>query len=182
MYEGWEKITPEQVLTLGKPLSTFVCPMTANIYNIIFGRFKIRNIEKGITLFDISPEVEDYNYSEQSDEIRYIEYTLPLAILKSKAIGTTVEFKVGAKEAKNFRMVERHYFKDKLLKSFDFKFGFCIPNSTNTWESIYEPPVLTEQEFKEIVLNPVDFKSDSFYFVDNKLIMHHRASYRYMEN
>ncbi len=182
MYEGWEKITPEQVLTLSKPLDAFACPITANIYNIIFGRFKIRNIEKGITLFDIVPEVDEYNYAEQSDEIRYIEYTLPLTILKSKAIGTTVEFKVGGKEAKNFRMIERHYFKGNLLKSFDFKFGFCIPNSTNTWESIYEPPVLTEQELKDIVLNPVDFRSDSFYFVDNKLIMHHRASYRYVEN
>ena len=34
----------------------------------------------------------------------------------------------------NFRMIERHYFRDILIRSYDFSFGFCIPNSTNTWE------------------------------------------------
>lgn len=49
-------------------------------------------------------------------------------------IGTTLTFKVGMKEVPNFRMIERHYFRDKLIQSFDFKFSFCIPGSTNTWE------------------------------------------------
>lgn len=40
-------------------------------------------------------------------------------------------------------MIERHYFKENLLKSFDFKFGFIIPGSTNTVEHIYELPQLT---------------------------------------
>eukprot|EP01052_Picozoa_sp_SAG31_P018838 SAG31_NODE_1350_length_8681_cov_14.408879_6_plen_137_part_00 len=43
-------------------------------------------------------------------------------------------------------MIERHYFKDKLIKSFDFTFPFCIPNSTNSWEAVYELPKLTEEE------------------------------------
>ena len=34
----------------------------------------------------------------------------------------------------NFRMIERHYFRDRLIKSFDFTFGFVIPNSSNSWE------------------------------------------------
>lgn len=41
-------------------------------------------------------------------------------------------------------MIERHYFRDHLLKSFDFDFGFCIPNSRNTCEHIYEFPQLSE--------------------------------------
>jgi hypothetical protein len=48
-----------------------------------------------------------------------------------------VTFCVGPKPAKKFRMVERHFFKDKLLKAFDFDFGFCIPNSTNTVEVLF---------------------------------------------
>lgn len=41
-------------------------------------------------------------------------------------------------------MIERHYFRDQLLKSFDFEFGFCIPSSKNTCEHIYEFPQLSE--------------------------------------
>ena len=44
----------------------------------------------------------------------------------------------------NFRMIERHYFREKLLKSFDFEFGFCMPSSKNTCEHIYEFPPLSE--------------------------------------
>lgn len=45
----------------------------------------------------------------------------------------------------NFRMIERHYFRDQLLKSFDFEFGFCMPSSKNTCEHIYEFPALSEE-------------------------------------
>lgn len=57
---------------------------------------------------------------------------------------TRVEFTVGNRPLNNFRMIERHYFRDHLLKSFDFDFGFCIPNSRNTCEHIYEFPQLSE--------------------------------------
>lgn len=57
-----------------------------------------------------------------------------------------VEFTVGEKAVNNFRMIERHYFRDRLLKYFDFEFGFCIPNSKNTCEHIYEFPSLDIDE------------------------------------
>ena len=56
-----------------------------------------------------------------------------------------MEFVVGDKPIDKFRMIERHYFKERLLKSFDFEFGFCIPSSRNTCEHIYEFPQLSEQ-------------------------------------
>ena len=59
-----------------------------------------------------------------------------------------VEFTVGDKAVSNFRMIERHYFRDRLLKNFDFEFGFCIPNSKNTCEHIYEFPTLDIDESK----------------------------------
>ena len=43
-------------------------------------------------------------------------------------------------------MIERHYFKDKLLKSFDFTLGFCMPHSTNEWEVTRPPPVQTVRQ------------------------------------
>lgn len=42
-------------------------------------------------------------------------------------------------------MIEKHYFRDRLLKTFDFEFGFCIPYSRNTCEHIYEFPPLPEE-------------------------------------
>lgn len=76
-------------------------------------------------------------------------------------------------------MIERHYFKDEILKTFDFEFGFCIPNSINSCEHIYELPLIDNQLKSEMIKSPFQTKSDSFYFVDNQLIMHNKAEYSY---
>lgn len=52
---------------------------------------------------------------------------------------------MGNKPVNKFRMIERHYFRDKLLKTFDFEFGFCIPYSKNTCEHIYKFPNLDSE-------------------------------------
>ena len=109
-----------------------------------------------------------------------------------------IEFVVGDKPVPNFSMIERHFFKDAMIKSFDFTFGFCLPNSRNTIEHIYEMPQLSESQSKplpklpyqcrsiylltqvdEMIAMPYSTKSDTFYFVDNKLIMHNKADYSY---
>lgn len=79
-------------------------------------------------------------------------------------------------------MIERHYLRDRLIRSYDFDFGFCIPNSTNTWEAIYDIPALDEPTQKDMVANPFAAKSDSFYFVNDELVMHNKAQYEYVEN
>lgn len=56
-----------------------------------------------------------------------------------------MEFLVGSRPVEKFRMIERHYFRDTLLKSFDFEFGFCVPNSKNSCEHIYHIPKLSEE-------------------------------------
>ena len=63
-----------------------------------------------------------------------------------------IEFTVGDQEVNRFRMIERHYFGKKLLKSFDFDFGFCMPNSCNTCEHIYDMPELTAEESESVCL------------------------------
>jgi hypothetical protein len=55
-----------------------------------------------------------------------------------------MEFVVGERAVNNFRMVERHFFRDRLLKSFDFEFGFVMPHSRNSCEHIYHIPQLGE--------------------------------------
>ena len=34
----------------------------------------------------------------------------------------------------NFRMIERHYFRNQLIRSYDFSLPFVIPGTKNTWE------------------------------------------------
>lgn len=41
-------------------------------------------------------------------------------------------------------MIEKHYFKNQLIKTFEFNFPFCIPGTVNNWESIYEMPEITK--------------------------------------
>ena len=77
-------------------------------------------------------------------------------------------------------MIERHYFRNKLIKNFDFTFGFCIPGSTNTWEAVYDVPALDHTLVEEMIRCPYETQSDSFYFVGDELIMHNKASYKYV--
>lgn len=77
-------------------------------------------------------------------------------------------------------MIERHYYKNQLVKSFDFEFGFCIPGSVNTWDAVYAVPPLKENLINAMIENPHETRSDSFYFVDDKLIMHNKAAYEYV--
>ncbi len=76
-------------------------------------------------------------------------------------------------------MIERHYFRDELIKNYDFSFGFCIPGSTNTWDCCYSIPPLDDDLVDLIIDNPFETRSDSFYFVGDELVMHNKASYKY---
>jgi len=50
-----------------------------------------------------------------------------------------------------------HYFRDRLIKSFDFSFGFCIPGSTNTWEAVYAMPPMETALVDDMVAHPSFF-------------------------
>ncbi|XP_039467775.1 protein unc-119 homolog B-like isoform X3 [Oreochromis aureus] len=87
---------------------------------------------------------DEENRESDASTGRFVRYQFTPAFLQLRTVGATVEFTVGNRPLSNFRMIERHYFRDHLLKSFDFDFGFCIPNSRNTCEHIYEFPQLSE--------------------------------------
>ncbi|XP_077995371.1 protein unc-119 homolog B-like isoform X2 [Glandiceps talaboti] len=181
-----DSVTPEDTLKLNRCTENYLCEPDANVFNIDFTRFKIRDMDSGTVLFEIAkpPPSEDDDPEPDPDEVdpnagRFVRYQFTPQFLKLKNVGATVEFTVGEQSVSNFRMIERHYFRERLLKSFDFNFGFCIPNSKNTCEHIYEFPELTPDEVQDMIDNPFDTRSDSFYFVDNKLIMHNKADYAY---
>jgi protein unc-119 len=176
-----DEITPEYVSGLGEATDRFLCPLSANIYGIEFVYFKVRDLESGTVLFEVSNTEEDEEAKEiiEDDSVRTIKYHLGPEFLNLTALGSTIGFKVGSKEVRNFRMIERHYYKSTLLKSFDFNLEFCIPGTMNTWEVIYEMPSIPEHTKAEMIAAPWETKSDSFYFVENKLIMHNKAEYNY---
>jgi len=179
------KHTIESILALDKVTDRFLVPLSANIYNVKFDAFKIRDLDSGLVLFEIKndnnlpEEIKEDEIVVPEDDWRTVRYHFGPNFFKLKNIGTTLVFSVGNKPLKNFRMIERHYFKDKLIKSFDFNFPFCIPNSTNEWETMYSVPELSKDLMEEMVTSPWESKSDSFYFVDGELIMHNKAEYNY---
>ncbi|XP_030716425.1 protein unc-119 homolog B [Globicephala melas] len=186
-----DTIRPEHVLRLSRVTENYLCKPEDNVYSIDFTRFKIRDLETGTVLFEIAkPCVSDQEEEEEEAAAaaggdvdvsagRFVRYQFTPAFLRLRTVGATVEFTVGDKPVSNFRMIERHYFRERLLKNFDFDFGFCIPSSRNTCEHIYEFPQLSEDVIRLMIENPYETRSDSFYFVDNKLIMHNKADYAY---
>ena len=60
-----------------------------------------------------------------------------------------------------FRMIERHYFRDMIIKSFDFEMPFAMPNSTNTWEVMYSMPELSPELREAMMTCPWEAKSDT---------------------
>ena len=167
-----------------QPTEGFLCRLSANTYGVEFLKFTIRDMESNKVVFDIEREHEDMPSPdsitpEMEVAARSIRYNFPPSFLQLKTVGAKLVFAIGPQAVPNFRMIERHYFRTQLVKSFDFSFGFCIPNSTNSWEAIYDMPALTPEWEQAIVQNPFETRSDSFYFVNNQLIMHNKAEYAY---
>jgi len=176
-----------EVINLERPTESFLCPLEANVFNIDFVAFKIRSLDgnnPGV-IFEIKKDptaVEPQQPPatiEEADSSRMIRYHFGPAFLEFKNIGTELEFSVGDRPLRNFRMIERHYFRDRIIKSFDFTMPFCIPNTVNTWEIIYSMPDLDPMLKMDIIANPWEVRSDSFYFVEDLLVMHNKAEYNY---
>ena len=113
-------------------------------------------------------------------QAKTIQYQFPKSLLDAKVIDTKIVFAVGPKPLNNFRMIERHYFRNTLLRSYDFSFGFCIPNTVNSLDASYEVPAIDDGTKKLMIENPGETVSDSFYFIDDKLVLHNKATYCYI--
>lgn len=173
--------SPSDVLKFTSPCSDFLCPLSANVYGIDFLSFRIRDEDTHHVVFEVSKDASQpppvYPDNFDLDQLRSIAYTFPTDFLRYKTVGAKLVFRVGNQEIRNFRMIERHYSCGRLMKSYDFNFNFCIPNSVNEWEAIYDMPRLSDREIQATASH--GSQSDSFYFVENKLIMHNKAVYKY---
>mmetsp|Transcript_152931 Transcript_152931/g.278027 ORF Transcript_152931/g.278027 Transcript_152931/m.278027 type:complete len:186 (-) Transcript_152931:139-696(-) len=177
-------VSPDFVNSLTRPTEVFLCPLSANTYKIDFVAFKIRAVEDHgeNLLFEIrkDPDAEEEVPDDEADDsVRSIRYHFGPTFLDFATIGTSLEFTIGDEPLHNFRMIERHYFRDCLIKSYDFTLPFVIPNTTNTWEVIYTMPELDPMLKQDLINCPWETRSDSFYFVDDRLVMHNKAEYNY---
>lgn len=171
---------PDYIRTLTAPTQNFLCTLKDNSYNIKFGSFRLRDMTSGFTLIDVHDGDLDTVITEEMDPTtRLLKYHFGPDFLNLKTIGLQVEFKIGDEAVPDLQMIERHYFRGKCIKSYEFKFGFCMPNTTNTLEMIYDLPQLEETEKQAMIDAPWETKSDTFFFVGQKLIIHNRAEYNY---
>lgn len=65
------------------------------------------------------------------------EARVPKKILKCRAVSREINFS-SKEQMEQFRLEQRVLFKGKCIEEWFFEFGFVIPSSTNTWQSIIE--------------------------------------------
>jgi hypothetical protein len=68
----------------------YLCTLQANTFNIEFTRFKVRDMETGNILFEISKPPEDQIPEDvPPDAARFVRYQFPPEFLRLKTIGAT---------------------------------------------------------------------------------------------
>jgi len=65
------------------------------------------------------------------------EARVPKKILKCRAISREINFS-SVEPMEKFRIEQEVLFKNRALEEWKFDFGFVIPSSTNTWQSLIE--------------------------------------------
>jgi hypothetical protein len=109
-----------------------------------------------------------------------VRYNFGPDFLRLKTIGLKIDFEVLSEEPiKNLTMIERHFLGDKLIREYEFNFGFLIPKSKNSTEFIYDLPQFNDEEQKLILSRPWIVQSDTYFFVEGQLIIHNKAAYNY---
>eukprot|EP00095_Tigriopus_kingsejongensis_P012461 snap_masked-scaffold898_size83862-processed-gene-0.3 protein:Tk12461 transcript:snap_masked-scaffold898_size83862-processed-gene-0.3-mRNA-1 annotation:"retinal rod rhodopsin-sensitive cgmp 3 -cyclic phosphodiesterase subunit delta isoform x2" len=76
--------------------------------------------------------LEDVSIPEDEHEAR-----VPQKILQCRAVSREINFS-SIEPMEKFRLEQRVLYRGRCLEEWNFEFGFVIPNSTNTWQSLIE--------------------------------------------
>merc|ERR1712070_839914 len=159
--------TPEDVLKFVEPTPAVLSPCDSG--------FKVTHYdmrdESGTNVFALVSS-EDHDWG-----VRRVN--LSSDFLKCRVVRSTIAFSVGSEPIQSLRMIERHFFRGDLLRSFDFTFGYCIANSENTREVIYELPRLPQTILDGLAKQPYSVSTDTFFFADDRLVHHIRGEHDY---
>eukprot|EP00294_Goniomonas_avonlea_P014671 CAMPEP_0114560124 /NCGR_PEP_ID=MMETSP0114-20121206/11292_1 /TAXON_ID=31324 /ORGANISM="Goniomonas sp, Strain m" /LENGTH=156 /DNA_ID=CAMNT_0001745649 /DNA_START=32 /DNA_END=502 /DNA_ORIENTATION=+ len=66
-----------------------------------------------------------------------LEARVPATILECKEVSREVNF-TSLQKIDNFKLLQRVFLQDQVIEEWRFNFGFVIPGSTNTWQSVIE--------------------------------------------
>ena len=174
--------TEEQALKMDKPCDKFLVKLEDNTYGVKFNGFRLRDMEKEDKIYHEYYPKDEYELDYFADHM--LDYPFPNDILKGqKHLGTKLNIAiVGDKVVKDVVLLERHYIEGKLAANFRFPFKIFPPKSKNEVEFIYVIPKLSDEiEEKLKKGEDVHGASDTFVFVEGKLIIHRRAKYTYYE-
>ena len=71
-----------------------------------------------------------------NNELEKTEF-FPKNLLKCRIVTREINF-TSKEQIKDFNLLQRIWLAGKVIEEWHFKFGFVIPNSTNTWEQTIE--------------------------------------------
>ena len=173
-------ITIEKVKSMTEPTPEFLTSLEDNSYGIHFKGFKIRDIDTGEIFQEFSTDdIHQLDFYADHE----LNYRFPHSMLKAKKLGSNLTLAVGDNVVKDLFLIERHYIDDKLVASYEFYFPLFMPNSENNVEFIYPMPNQSDDVRKLLDYGEdIHAKSDTFIFVENRLIIHRRAKYTYYSN
>ena len=186
-----QAFTLESAKNLKTQTDKYMCKLKDNKYALQFLRFEIKDNDTNEKFYvheqDPLPNAEmlinDDDYDAETlkafDQMRMINYTFSKTFLNAKAISSLLLFKIGDLPVTNLTIVDHFFYKDKIIKSFEFKFPFCAPNATNEWQYIYDFPKLEEDLKASMGSEPGSTRSETFFFVGNDLILHNKADYKF---
>jgi len=89
----------------------------------------LRDADSGKILWQGS---DDLSVPEVEHEAR-----VPKKILKCRAVSREINFS-SVEPMEKFRLEQRVLYRGRCLEEWHFEFGFVIPQSTNTWQSLIE--------------------------------------------
>ncbi|XP_026764983.1 retinal rod rhodopsin-sensitive cGMP 3',5'-cyclic phosphodiesterase subunit delta [Galleria mellonella] len=77
-----------------------------------------------------------HNEDMSSPDVEH-EARVPKRILKCRVVSREMNFS-SIESMERFRLEQKVLFKGRCLEEWFFEFGYVIPNSTNTWQSVIE--------------------------------------------
>lgn len=165
------------VMAMTEPSKNFFVELKDNVYGIRFKGFKLRDFQTNeIFHHFVADDIFELDYFADNELI----YIFPHKILKAKNLASNLTLVVGDNLVKNLTLIERHYIDDNIAANYKFEFPLFMPNSENNVEFMYPVPPLSQESQEKLNRGEeINAKSDTFIFVEGKLVIHRRANYTY---
>ena len=148
--------TIEDAKALTAPTEKLLCTLADNTY-IRFGEYKVVDYDSRTTLLHTEGEQNRMldNFARAQEEagnltvdMRTLKHNFPRSFFQLRNLELNLEFSNvnGDAPLSDLVLIEKHFFRGRVLSEFEFNFPFCVPKSTNQWQYIYELPQLSEEE------------------------------------